>query len=89
MSRPKSRAHPDPVAVTSRGDILVNAARFDDLQTLEDVLAKAKKEKTAIFIGFVATGGDVPLIVDRAQDACKEGAAFVVGRRQRKAWKSR
>jgi len=84
VSRVRSKVHKDPVAVTSSGDILVNAATFDDLHTLEEVLAKVKKEKTAIFIGFVATNDDAPLIRDRVQDACKEGAAFVVGRRQRR-----
>ena len=84
MTRAKSRVHPDTVAVTCGGDVLVNAGYFDDVGTLEEVLETAKKERTAVFIGFVATDDDLPLIADRVQDACKEGAAFVVGRRQRK-----
>jgi hypothetical protein len=83
VSRARARAHGDPVAVTSSGDILVNAACFDDVQTLEEVLAKAKKQKGGIFVGFVV-GQELPLIFDRVHDACTEGAAFVVGRRQRK-----
>jgi hypothetical protein len=84
VSRVHSRVHKDPVAVTPSGDILVNAASFDDVHTLEEVLRRARKEKSAIFVGFVASKDDLPLIADRVQDACKEGAAFVVGRRQRK-----
>jgi hypothetical protein len=72
------------VAVTSSGDILINPAYVDDLHTLEDVVRRAKTEKRAIFIGFVVNADEVPLIHDRVQDACKEGAAFVVGKRQKR-----
>lgn len=89
MSRRRSRAHPDPVAVTCGGDVLVNAGYFDDVQTLEDVLVKAKREKGGIFIGFVATANDLPRVVDRVHDACREGAAFVVGKRQRRPLRRR
>jgi hypothetical protein len=84
VSHARSKIHKDPVAVTSSGDILINAGYFDDLHTLEEVLRRARKERSAIFIGFVANEHDAPLIRDRVQDACEEGAAFVVGRRQRR-----
>ncbi len=45
MSRVSSKIHQDPVAVTSSGDILVNAACFDDLATLEEVVERARKER--------------------------------------------
>jgi hydrogenase maturation factor len=84
VSRSKGKVHPDPIAVTSSGDLLVNAGRFDDVDTLEEALRVAKKERGAIFIGFVVQEDEVPLLSDRVQDACKEGAAFVVGKRRRK-----
>jgi hypothetical protein len=84
VRRVSSKIHKDPVALTSSGDILVNAACFDDLATLEEVVERARKERSAIFVGFVASEEDVPLIADRVHDACTEAAAFVVGKRQRK-----
>jgi hypothetical protein len=80
----RAKVHRDPVAVTSSGDILVNPAYVDDLDTLEDVVRRAKKERSTIFIGFVVNDDEVPTIRDRVQDACKEGAAFVVGKRQKR-----
>ena len=84
MSGVHRKVHPDPVAVTCSGDVLVNAAHFDDVDTLEDVLEVAKKEKGHVFIGFVVAQDELRLISDRVHDACREGAAFVVGKRQRK-----
>jgi hypothetical protein len=84
VSRARSKVHRDPVAITSSGDILINPAYVDDLHTLEDVVRRAKKEKRAIFIGFVVNRDEVPLIHDRVQDACKEGAAFVIGKRRKR-----
>jgi hypothetical protein len=72
------------VAVTSSGDILINPAYVDDLHSLEKVVRRAKKERSAIFVGFVVNGDEVPLICDRVQDACKEGAAFVAGKRRKR-----
>ena len=82
MSR--SKVHQDPVAVTCGGDVLVNAASFDGVTVLEEVLERARRERGAVFVGFVVTPDDMPLVFDRVQDACAEGAAFVVGRRQRR-----
>lgn len=84
MSGPSSKIHKDPVAVTSSGDVLVNAGYFDDITELEEMLEMAKQQMGDVFIGFVATEDDLPLLFDRVHDACREGAAFVVGRRQRK-----
>jgi hypothetical protein len=78
------KVHLDPVAITSSGDILVNPAYVDDLNTLEEVVRRAKEERSAIFVGFVVTQFEAPLIRDRVRDACKEGAAFVVGKRQKR-----
>jgi hypothetical protein len=83
VSRVDRKVHADPVAVTCSGDVLVNAGYFDDVDRLEDMLEVAKKEKGSVFIGFVV-GRDLALISDRVHDACKEGAAFVVGRRQKR-----
>jgi hypothetical protein len=55
VSRGRSKVHHDPVAVTSSGDVLVNAAHFDDVHTLDEVLEKARMERSAVFIGFVAS----------------------------------
>lgn len=84
MSRADRKVHPDAVAITCGGDVLVNAGYFDDLTTLEEVLDMAKKEKGQVFIGFVTTRDNLQLIFDRVHDACKEGVALVVGRRQRR-----
>ena len=84
MSRVIAKVHRDPVAVTSSGDILVNPAYVDDLHTVEEVVRRAKKERGAIFVGFVVTQVDVPFIAERVRDACKEGAAFVVGARKKR-----
>jgi hypothetical protein len=83
-SRACAKVHRDPVAITSSGDILVNPAYVDDLHTVKEVVRRAKKERGAIFVGFVVSQVETPLISDRVRDACKEGAAFVVGKRQKR-----
>jgi hypothetical protein len=83
-SRACAKVHRDPVAITSSGDILINPAYVDDLHTVKEVVRRAKKERSAIFVGFVVNADEVPLIHERLQGACKEGAAFVVGKRQKR-----
>ena len=82
MSR--SKVHRDPIAITSSGDVLVNAAQFDDLRTLEEALERAKAEEGEVFIGFVVRAEETSLLSRRVHDACREGAAFIVGKRQRR-----
>jgi hypothetical protein len=83
MSR--KRAHADAVAVTASGDLLVNAIWFNGVATLEQALLRAKREKGAVFVGFVVEDDEVHLVTERVSTACREGAAFVVGSRQRQA----
>jgi hypothetical protein len=49
------------------------------------VIERARKERTPIFIGVTLEKGELPLVTERVGTACREAAAFVVGRRQRKA----
>jgi hydrogenase maturation factor len=80
----RAKVHPDPIALTSSGDLLVKVGLFDDVTTLDEILSRAKKERSRIFIGVVVEEEEVPLVTDRLGAPCREAAALVVGGRQRR-----
>jgi hypothetical protein len=83
VSRGKAKVHGDPIAVTSSGELLVNVGLFDDATTLDEILRRAKKEPSLVFVGVKVDDEEVPLIADRVHDACREAAAIIDGRRRR------
>ena len=83
MSR-RAKVHLDPIAVTSSGDLLVNAGHFDGVTTLDQILRRAKKERSPVFIGVKVEEEEMPLVSKRVDDACAEAAAFIYGGRRRR-----
>jgi hypothetical protein len=79
----KRGIHPAPIALTSDGELLVNVGYFDDVHDVEDTLRRAKQERSPVFIGVPLQQRELPLVLERVHDACREGAAFVFGRRRR------
>jgi hypothetical protein len=84
MSRIKAKSHRDPIAVTSSGELLVNVGLFDEASTLDEILRRAKKEQSFVFVGVVIEADEMPLVADRVHDACREAAAFIEGGRRRR-----
>jgi hypothetical protein len=80
----RAKVHRDPIAVTSSGDFLINVGLFDEATTLDEVVCRAKKERSPVFIGVAVEDEELPLIADRVHDACREAAAFIEGGRRRK-----
>jgi hypothetical protein len=79
----KRAVHPAPIALTSDGKLLVNVGYFDDVHGLEDILRRAKQERSPVFIGVPLQERELRFVLERVHDACREAAAFVFGRRRR------
>jgi hypothetical protein len=84
VSRRKAHAHSDPIAITSGGELLVNVALFDGVSTLDEILRRAKKERSLVFVGVVLRDTELPLVAERVHEACREAAAFIYGGRRRR-----
>ena len=79
MSR---RLHGAPLALASDGTVLLNAARFDDVVSLDEVVALAQEQPGLVFIGVTLSPSEVRRLRDGSSldDAC----AHAIGRRQRR-----
>ncbi len=81
MSR---RADRVPFAITSNGSIFVNVAVFDGKTDLESLLAVARKQAGAVFIGVALTAVEASFVGDELGHACRDAAARLAGRRSRR-----
>jgi hypothetical protein len=79
MSR---RLHGAPLALACDGTVLLNLARFDDVTTMDEVVALAKEQPGTVFIGVALSPSEVRRLRDGSSlhDAC----AHAIGRRQRR-----
>lgn len=75
----------DPFAISSSGVVLLNVQNFDDVETAEDALQRALRERSPIFIGVAMKAQEVHLVLEHLRDVVHEPAWFVIGRRQRRA----
>ncbi|MBX3203578.1 MAG: hypothetical protein KF764_00855 [Labilithrix sp.] len=75
----------DPFAVSSSGVVLLNVQNFDDVETAEDALRRALRERAPIFIGVAMKAQEVRFVLEHLRDIVHEPAWFVIGRRQRRA----
>lgn len=75
----------DPFAVTTSGNVLLNIQNFDDVETAEEALRRALRERTPIFIGVTMNAREVRSVMKHLGDICHEPAWFVIGARQRRA----
>ena len=82
MSR---RTSTDPLALSSAGTVFVNVAMFDGVETPAEILDRALAEPGDLFVGVALSQEDLENVRPRITSACREAAAFVIGRRQRAA----
>ena len=71
------------LAVTSEGDVLLNVARFDVANRVEDVVRMALRQRGAIFIGVALSPAEVTRLLDEAAVLLPNATGPMVGRRQR------
>ena len=72
-----------PFAITSGGKVLVNAAEFDGVHSLQRALAVARRHGAMIFIGIELNSGETRVALQQLSHGYVEAAARTVGRRQR------
>ena len=80
MSRRLSRA---PLAVTSEGAVLLSAALFDDVTGMDEVVALAREQPGAVFIGVVINPDELQQLRHLLDDAQLQAAFTLIGARQR------
>lgn len=80
-----ARTTSTPFAVSADGTVFVNAALFDEVETPAEILDRALAEPGQVFIGVQLEERDMVIVSPRVAAACREAAAFVIGRRQRLA----
>jgi hypothetical protein len=74
-----------PFAIGADGAVYVNAALFDGVEAPDEILERAMAEPGQVFIGVKLGEEDMKLVAPRIASACREAAAFVIGRRQKLA----
>ncbi|PKN45647.1 MAG: hypothetical protein CVU63_08610 [Deltaproteobacteria bacterium HGW-Deltaproteobacteria-20] len=74
-----------PFALGADGKVYVNVALFDEVETPEEILERALDEPGDVFIGVELDEQDMNLVSPRVASACREAAAYVIGRRQKLA----
>lgn len=82
MSR---RVHLAPMAITSDGDVLLNAATIAGATDLEAVVRAAKNDGLAVFVGVILSPRETEFVLSRLDNAADEAAARLVGQRRRRA----
>lgn len=75
--RRKARLHHSPMAVTSRGEILVNLAYVENIRSVAAMVARLKRERRAVFVGILAPKERGTLVLQRIDDAAAEVAAVM------------
>lgn len=81
MSR---RVHLAPLALTSDGDVLLNVAMFDAPKDLATLLRLAQTQSAKVFVGVPLSGSELDFILSELRHAYRDGAAWLVGGRQRR-----
>lgn len=81
MSR---HAHLAPFALASDGDVLLNVAMFDAPKDFAALLRLAQTQSVRIFIGVALSGAELDFILSELRHAYRDGAAWLVGGRQRR-----
>lgn len=72
-----------PFAVTSGGKVLVNAAEFDNVQSIRAALFTARRHGATIFIGIELKPSETRSALADVWHGYVEAAGRVAGRRQR------
>ena len=81
MSR---RVHLAPLALASDGDVLLNVAMFDAPKDLAALLRLAETQSMKVFIGVALSASELDFIISELRHAYRDGAAWLVGGRQRR-----
>jgi len=61
-----------PFFLGADGTVYVNAALFDDVETLEEILKRALDEPGSVIIGVELDEQDMKLVSPRVASACRE-----------------
>jgi hypothetical protein len=69
--------HQTPMAVTSRGHMLVNLAYVENIRSAGAMLVHLQSERRAVFVGIFAPRGRRTLVLQRIDDAAAEIAAMM------------
>ena len=77
-----SRLHKAPFAVTDDGTVLLNVRELDGVETVEDGLFIAGRQRAPIFIGVPVTKAELGLLLERVGHGHREAAGRLVGRRR-------
>jgi predicted LPLAT superfamily acyltransferase len=72
-----------PLAITSEGTVLLNAALFDDVTSMDEVVALAREQPGAVFIGIVVSADEMKRLQHLLDDAHLQAAYTIIGKRQR------
>lgn len=79
------RVHLAPFALASDGDVLLNVAMFDTPKELTNLLRLAQTQSVKVFVGVALSGSELDFILSELRHAYRDGAAWLVGGRQRRA----
>jgi orotidine-5'-phosphate decarboxylase len=83
MSHKLSRA---PLAITSEGEMLLNVFQFDITgKTIDRLVAQAKDERGAVFIGIVVSPTEAEQVRRDLDDTSLQASFVVVAARQSRA----
>lgn len=74
-----------PFALTSDGSVLLNLAMFDVPTDLPSLAQLAQEQRSRIFIGLVVSAGERSFARAGLAHAFRDRAAWIVGRRQKRA----
>jgi hypothetical protein len=86
MSRLIDRA---PLAVTSEGVVLLNAAIFDVPKRIDAIVRVALRQRGAVFIGVALSRREVERLLDETALILPNVTGPLVGRRQRGTFRRR
>ena len=83
------RAHRAPFAITSDGELLMNASELAHTADVESVVRAARKDKREVFIGVPLSPTELRFMLGRLANATDEAAARIVGERHRARGRSK
>jgi hypothetical protein len=84
MRRLSRRLNDAPFALASDGRVYVNITHFDQVHTIADAVARARRERGTIFIGVDVKQAEGRDALARLAHAYRNAAAYLVGARQRR-----
>jgi len=68
--------------VATDGTVLINVAMFDTPRGIDTLMAVARREHGAVFVGLALTPTDISVARETLRHALREAAAVVVGPRE-------